>query len=248
MMLTGRRFWTLALIIGLCALATAGCKRKKSNHTTIISGSDIFTTDNFPGAGVQTNNVADDQRAMSTSGQNFGGNLQVFWNGSRGQAIVSYRGNSGSSSSGGGAVVHYFNGETFTPPVGLRCIDSQDALTGYRNNVQAVAWLNTENHASEAAQARNGDAMIFWTTRRDFASAPPADDTNRALFMTYFDVSFSEDISHQYGFSNEANTQRIDAQDELDEDVISVGLLSDGLCGQATWFDIFSDAEYSWGD
>ncbi|MCC6740096.1 MAG: hypothetical protein IT452_13700, partial [Planctomycetia bacterium] len=66
-MLTGKRFWTLALIFGLCVLATAGCRRKRSRGTTINNTSGVFTTDNFPGASVQDNNVADDKRAFSAS-------------------------------------------------------------------------------------------------------------------------------------------------------------------------------------
>ncbi|NUN49929.1 MAG: hypothetical protein HUU15_13970, partial [Candidatus Brocadiae bacterium] len=67
-MMTGRNWWTVALVLGLSLLAVTGCRKKGSRRTTNISGADIFTTDTFPGAEVQDGNVADDKRAFSPSG------------------------------------------------------------------------------------------------------------------------------------------------------------------------------------
>ena len=116
-MFTGSRFWTIALVLGLCLLATAGCKRKRSGNT-FITGSDIFTTDEFPGESVQSGNVADDQRAMSVSGEDVsGGSVRVFANGDRGISIVTYR------TTGGRLYAHYYNDGWWSPPVALSAVD-----------------------------------------------------------------------------------------------------------------------------
>ena len=80
-MILSRRFWTVAVVLGLCVMATAGCRRKRSG-TTNIFGSSIFTTDNFPGGAVQDGNVGDDQRAMSNAGVDVN-DVRVFFNGDR---------------------------------------------------------------------------------------------------------------------------------------------------------------------
>src|SRR5687768_5815623 len=98
------------------ACAAPGCSRRRSNSTLVNDGSDIFTTDSFPGAPVQDHNVADDQRAMSNSGDTAFG-LRVFVNGSRGQVIAVY------SDLDGHIYAHHYDGETWTPPVSLSALD-----------------------------------------------------------------------------------------------------------------------------
>ncbi|NUN50152.1 MAG: hypothetical protein HUU15_15095, partial [Candidatus Brocadiae bacterium] len=67
----------------------------------------------------------------------------------------------------------------------------------------------------------------------DTDGAATADDVNTALFVTYFDVSERDEIGARYGFQEWA--RRIDGNDELDEDVTTFGVATDGLCGEARW-------------
>ncbi|MBI2919511.1 MAG: hypothetical protein HYY18_00335 [Planctomycetes bacterium] len=241
-MLKGRRFWTFAMVIALCVIVTAGCRRKRSGSTT-ITGSDIFTTDSFPGGDVQDNNVADDKRAMSMSGQDFvGGSLKVTMNGDRGTGMATYTTTNGfGGSSDGGLYAHYFDGATFTPPVNLRAIDSVGVFPTTTADI-IHAFINTEEHVSDDAQARDGDCVIIWRNT-DFASGG-TDGANIGAFCTYFDVSFAEDVSRNFGFQEFAS--RFDAQDGAGENVSTIAVVTDGLCGEARWLS--GSNSYSYGD
>jgi len=231
-MLTGNRFWTLAVVLGVCILATAGCRRKSSDDNT-SSDDDIFTTDTFPGTEVQVGNVGDDARAMSNSGVDFGGSLQVVYNGSTGTAMATYL-------AGGRLYAHYYDGTMWTPPVALGALDCA-LLTAGGNT--AVAFLNTDGFGTGFADERNGDAIILWTAN-DGASVVVGDGINRNLFATYFDVSVHTDISFNYGFQEFA--ARLSNEDDTAEDVTTFGFISDGLCGEARWNN--GGDNYQWGD
>ncbi|MCE9582912.1 MAG: hypothetical protein K8T20_10490 [Planctomycetes bacterium] len=248
-MLTGRRFVTIALVIGLCALAVTGCHRRSSKGSTTINKSDIFTTDEFPGAPVQAGNVADDQRAMSVSGSDvIPGSVRCVANGDRGTMIATYQ------VTGGRLYAHYYDGSGWTPPRALSALDC--ILTSASANTE-VAFINTENSSSGFASDRNGDALIFWLAS-DAASSVTGDDANTNLWCTYFDVSHCEDIAANYGFQEFAS--RVSSLEDsgvasvgADEKVDTYGLISDGLCGEARWG--FSPglsgggyADYRWGN
>ncbi|MEK7470063.1 MAG: hypothetical protein AAB074_22065 [Planctomycetota bacterium] len=244
-MLTGKRFWTLATVLGLCVLATAGCRRKKSNDSTFF-GDSIFTTDTFPGDTVQNGNVADDGKGMSPSlgGANTG-SVRVTFNGDRCTAMVTYfLGGSGFFGSGNsGLYAHYYDGTTWTPPVLLQTIDSNQGNGLDVGSVVHVA-LNTDQHTSSFAQDRNGDWMIFFKINDVDTDAGGPDDINTTLQYVYFNVEHSTSASRHYGFS-EFST-RIDVQDETGENVNTFGIVSDGLCGQAAWVN--GARNYTWGD
>lgn len=257
-MLTGKRFWTLAVVFGLCVLATAGCRRKSSKKTT-INGSSIFTTDDFPGAPVQDGNVADDQRALSEAGINVDntGDIRVFFNGDRDIAMVVYATGSGGSGGGDNAMIHYYDG-VFRPGVQLTsAVDLTDAGWDwwwgsndvYTSNI-SVAWINTDENGSSAAEARDGDAIIHWIGS-DFASGG-GDGTNASLFSTYFCRDFADDENHitaggtEYRRGFDKFARRVDVEDGPGENVNAHGLISDGLCGEARW--TYYGSEYRWGD
>jgi len=259
--MAGRRFLTLALIVGLCVLSAAGCSRRKGRRTTINQGDSIFTTDNFPGTSVQDGNVADDKRAMSPAGDEVV-DVEVFFNGDRDVAMVVYTYSDAGAFFGGGSnlYVNYYESGQFHPPVHLsRAVDladatEQDAFFGSNEYVVgdvSVAWVNTDNDDSDLAEDRSGDALIFWRGE-DFASGG-GDGSDNALFYNYFDVSRSESAGFNYGFLD--FSIRIDSETGGGEHVTTHGLISDGLCGEARWegYDFFSDngfpgRNYHWGD
>lgn len=256
MMLKGHRYWTLIVVLGLCALATTGCKRKRSGGTT-INGSPFFNTDSFPGGAVQDNNIADDQRALSEDSTNIQGSIRTYFNGSRDIAMVVYATGSSFTGNGQNATVHYYDG-TFRPGVNiLNAVDLSnpapyyDGFSNYLNlgEIQ-VAWINTENNGSSAAEARNGDAIIHWLGA-DFASGG-SDGPNTALYSTYFRAEFADDPNHitaagtEYRRGFQRFAERVDVEDETGENVQTVGLISDGLCGEARWQS--GDCRYKWGD
>lgn len=243
--MTGRRFWTLALVALLCVVVTAGCKRRRSSKTTINNtGSDIFTTDNFPGAPVQNGNVSDDKRAMSNAGEDYNGDLQCVHNGDTGVAMITYTTETG-------VYAHYYNGSTWTPPVHLNAVDA-DAISGDGSDV-VVAFINTSEHADEDARDRDGDCLIFWCAN-DYDNDPTTtpDEVNYCLWVSYFDVSESGNAALNYGFDIDPSTpgffygQRVnDSYDDAGESVQTLALVTDGLCGEARWED--GDRSYSYG-
>jgi hypothetical protein len=260
---------TTALVVGLCVLATTGCRRRRS-RTTINQGSSIFTTDDFPGTSVQDGNVSDDQRAFSPPGAEVS-DVRAYFNGDRDIAMVVYEFGTSSDPFFGGEglnlYVHYYQEGQFQPPVHLtKAVDliggvSSSGFTGelmYDLNDVSVAWVNTEDHGNEFAEDRDGDALLFFRGR-DYDSGG-GDQMNLALYYKYFDVTHSESSGFNYGFTDFAF--RIDAQDDSGEDVWTHGLISDGLCGEARWFsngffmDIigggsqedYNDRSYQWGD
>ncbi|MCE9582524.1 MAG: hypothetical protein K8T20_08535 [Planctomycetes bacterium] len=238
-MITGRRFLTLALVVGLCALAAAGCSRRRSKGSTTTTSTDIFTTDEFPGASVQDNNVADDKQAFSVAGADvssgLAADLQVIYNGDRCVAIATY-----TVIVPGGTIryAHYYDG-SWTPPVALGAFDCVLTSVG---STAAVAFLNTGDHPSDLAQERNGDAIILWTA--DDGAGAAGDGVNRNLWATYFHAQNAGDIALNYGF--EPFAQRLSNEDDTNEDVSTFGFVSDGLCGEARWDDGF--VNYQWGD
>ncbi|MCE9584986.1 MAG: hypothetical protein K8T20_21045 [Planctomycetes bacterium] len=246
-----RRWTTIAVVLAVGLLATAGCRKKsRSSHSSGSNDGQIFTTDDFPGAPVQDNNVADDGKAMSPpTGTTFIGgptnNVFVTMNGDRGTAIVVYVVQdflSGGSLGANGLYVHYYDGERFTPPVALRTTDSSDVQPTI---IPRVAFLNTSNHPVEAARERDGDAVIFWgaiDVDGDFAGP---DGVNDALFSTYFDVTHKDNAGRQYGFQQYGS--RVNTlTDGAGEDVETVAIVTDGLCGEARFEN--SAESYSYGD
>ncbi|NUN50220.1 MAG: hypothetical protein HUU15_15515, partial [Candidatus Brocadiae bacterium] len=138
-MLTGRNWWTVALVLGLSLLAVTGCRKKGSRRTTNINGADIFTTDKFPGAEVQDGNVADDKRAFSPSGEDFvSGSLQVTQNGTRGTAMATYR------TSTSGLWASHFDG-SWTPPVKLQALDAPGVPSVSSSDLVVHAFINTDD-------------------------------------------------------------------------------------------------------
>jgi len=244
-MLTGKRFWTLALVLGLCVLATAGCRRKSSKGTT-INTSGIFTTDTFPGAPVQDGNVSDDKRAMSNSGEDYNNDILCTANGDRGTMMLTY-------TTDQGLYAHYYDGSTWTPPVALRAADAD--TSGVSGDRVVHAFINTDGHTDPSAEARSGDCLIFWVAD-DFDNDPTTtpDETNECVWMTYFDVTKVADSTLNYGFDHDPSStpgifyaDRVNGTyDDSGEDIGAIGLVTNGLCGEARWYDGFAD--YSYGN
>lgn len=236
-----RRVLLGVAVLSVCVAFFAGCRRRSSSHGR-TTDDDIFTTDDFPGSSVQDGNVADDLRAFSPSGIDINpGSLTVTTNGDRGTAMATY---SGTGVSGGGTFLYaqHFDGETWTPPVQLEALDvSFLPGSGFAAAATVHAFLNTSGHDSDLARDRDGDCLIAWRWD-DLVSA--SDDVNQALFVTYFDVTLRDSVADRHGFQEIA--ARIDVQDELDEDVIEFGVLSDGVRGEARWID--GARSYSYGD
>lgn len=211
-----RRFVCCLLAV---AVAAAGGCRKKSSRSWTAGDDDIFTTDEFPGAPVQAGNVAADLRAMSNSGETAFG-AQCTWDGARGAAIVTYVAiEVGPGGSTYHAYAHYYDGETWTPPVALAALDTD--LT-FPANPLGVAFVRTGGD-------RDGDALVFWTAL-DVAGSDPGDGQNFGLFATYFDASASADPARRHGF--QALATRLDAQDGNLENVDSFAIVTDGLRGE----------------
>ncbi|MCE9581557.1 MAG: hypothetical protein K8T20_03470 [Planctomycetes bacterium] len=227
----------IAVALSLAVLLfAAGCRHRSGTRTTVETGGGIFTTDNFPGAPVQNGNVADDQRGMSPSGEDYDYIQGCFPNGDRGTALVVFKMLSGQS------YVTYYDGESWTPPVILAATDC--VLDTVQENV-FVAWINTEGHPSGDAQNRDGDAVILWRAEdADGDGAADADDVNMCLWMTYFNVRQHDSIGDRYGFQEFAS--RLNDRDMDGEDVQCFGVVSDGLQGEARWN--FSGYDARWGD
>ncbi|NUN47215.1 MAG: hypothetical protein HUU15_00100 [Candidatus Brocadiae bacterium] len=230
-----------ALVVALVALVVAGVTgcRKKTKRSTVVQAGGISTTDDFPGAPVQNGNVADDQRAMSPSGDACAGQLRVVHNGDRGTAMATYRGASGI------AWANYYDGESWTTPIALTASDT-DLGTVIASEI-CVAFLNTSDHPSEPARERNGDAVIIWKAL-DVATGG-GDDANACLFATYFNVSLCHEPAANYGF--QAPGVRISNLEDstfppFSEDAYIYGLVSDGLRGEARWSVL--GPSYDWGD
>jgi len=227
-MLTDRRFLTFAMIALLCLIVTAGCRKRSSGHSSYSGDSgDIFTTDSFPGPSVQDGNVADDGRAFSPSGESFAGDLICTPNGARGTCMVTYRTDTGQ------VYAQHFDGGGWTPPVALGAIDAVMAGAGaFAFNI-VHSFLNTATQASESAQDRDGDCIIFWRGKDADDDGAGPDGANICLFATYFDTTLRGDALKNYGF--QALATRINSEDELDESVYTVALVTDGLRGEARW-------------
>src|SRR5687768_8032154 len=144
-MLTGRRFGTFAVVFVLAIVTvTAGCRRRSGSRTTINQGgADIFTTDEFPGDSVQNGNVADDERAMSVSGDDFStDSLKCTMNGSRGSAMITY------NTDDDGTWAQHYDGSTWTAPVSLRALDLPSTFAESTADI-IHAFINTEEHNSD---------------------------------------------------------------------------------------------------
>lgn len=243
-MLTGRKFLMLALVVGLCALTTTGCKRRRSGSTT-INKQGIFTTDNFPGDSVQDGNVSDDKRGFSTGTNDYnGGTLVCTHNGDRGTIMVTYQVSDQLFAS-------YYDGRHWTRGVALRHFDA-DPSTIEATEVVA-AFINTANDDRTDARDRDGDCMIFWNASDlDSDGGAGVDDPNQVEFMSYFDVSHADEETLNHGFDIdpsdpgffEANRLQID--DDAGEDAEFQVLVTDGLCGEARWVD--GGNVYSYGN
>lgn len=241
-MLTGSRFWTLALVLGMCVIATAGCRRKSKRSTT-VNTSGVFTTDNFPGASVQDNNVADDKRAFSTSTDDYSGGLVCTHNGDRGTMMATYEVDDQ-------VFAHYYDGSAWTPGVVLRHWDTSIGTTDASEIVHA--FVNTGNDDRGEAADRDGDCLVFWSAQDFDSDGAGIDETNQALYASYFDVSHYTDGELNYGFDIDPSdpgfywAQRISSLEFTGEDVEFFGLVTDGLCGEARWTD--GGHNYTYGD
>lgn len=211
-----RRFMFCLLVL---AVAVSGGCRKKSSHSRTSQDDDIFTTDDFPGAPVQAGNVAADLRAMSNAGETAFG-AQCTFDGTRGAAIVTYVGiEAGPGGPFYHVYAHYYDGETWTPPIALDAMDTDLTLPA---SPRGVAFLRADGD-------RDGDALVFWTAL-DVAGSSPGDGQNFGLFATYFDASASADPARRYGFQTLAT--RLDALDGNFENVDSFTFVTDGLRGE----------------
>ncbi|NUN49389.1 MAG: hypothetical protein HUU15_11235 [Candidatus Brocadiae bacterium] len=239
-MIQARRWSQLILLLALIVLVTAGCRRKSSRKTTIVTGSDIYRTDNFPGSPADAHYTADDGRALSPTAGDSGDDLRVTFNGDRGVAMITY-----SVDSGGGDVTyaHYYGDGHFSPPIRIGAVDYDSDSETAADSPIIHAFFNTSEHASDDARSRDGDCLIVWRAD-DVDEGAATDDVNACLFVTYFDVSESENASARYGFQQFA--ARISAEDLGGEDVQAFGVLTDGLCGEARWGT--SSNEYSYGE
>jgi hypothetical protein len=242
-MLKGSRFATSSLIVVLAVFAATGCKRD-SDDTTIIAGNDIFTTDNFPGDSVQDGNVADDQRAMSPSGTTMiSGSLRCTMNGDTCQAMITYTTTSDFAPEVGGLYAHHYDGDSWTPPVAIRALDVSSTFPTSTGDI-IHGFINTEDHVSNDAQARDGDAFIVWRTNDVDDDGAGPDGVNTCVFVTYFDTSFRDDAARNYGFQEYAS--RVNVQEGVGEHVSTIALVTDGLCGEARWTS--GGNSYSYGD
>jgi hypothetical protein len=242
-MLTGKRFWTLAVVLSACVLAAAGCRRKSSDGDTIVSNG-IFTTDNFPGASVQDGNVSDDKRAFSISGDSFSGGLVCTHNGDRGTIMVTYRVDEQ-------IFAHYFDGSTWTIGVALRHFDTYVGTTDANEIVHA--FVNTSNDGRSDAEDRDGDCLIFWNALDfDTDGGSGGDEENQCEYVTYFDVTHVAEADLNHGFDIDPlepgffEAQRVSSLEFAGEDVLFQGIATEGLCGEARWID--GGHEYSYGD
>ncbi len=241
-MATGKRFWTLAIVLGLCVLVSAGCRRKNKRSTT-VNTSGVFTTDDFPGASVQDNNVADDRRAFSSSTDDYDGGLVCTHNGDRGTIMVTYDVDDQ-------IFAHYYDGSAWTPGVALRHWDTAIGTTDAGEIVHA--FVNTGNDDRQDAADRDGDCLVFWSATDFDSDGVGIDEPNQALYASYFDVSHYTDGDLNHGFDIDPSdpgfywAQRISSLEFTGEDVEFFGLVTDGLCGEARWTN--GAHSYSYGD
>lgn len=220
------RCWAALLLV---AALFAGCRRR-SSHTTVQADDDIFTTDDFPGAPVQAGNVADDGRAMSPAGEDYS-QLGCFFNGSRGTVMVLFFTEPPVPGDPYHLYASHFDGESWTPPVSLAAADGTPVEFKFGMDA-VVAFLNTADHADPDARERDGDAIIAWIGRdADQDGAGTADGENVGIYTTYFNATDRDTPALNHGFQPLAD--RISTEDEDGEGVYGVGIVSDGLCGEA---------------
>lgn len=175
--------------------------------------------------------------AISPSGEDYRQNLHLTHNGTRDTAILTY------TTLSGGLYAHYFDGWTFTPPVNI--VPPEGSKTSVIGDRVCHAFLNTKLIPNPAANARCGDAIIFFTAMdADGDGASPADGENRVLYCAYFDATYAADPSHNYGFQTVAT--RVSDRDGEEENVICHGIVSDGLIGEARWLNY--QYSYKFGD
>ncbi len=218
--------WAALVVL---AVVFAGCRRR-SHHATANRDDDIFTTDDFPGAPVQDGNIADDGRAMSPAAEDYS-QLGCFFNGSRGTAILLFFTDPTVPGDPPHLYATHYDGETWTPPVSLAAADGTPVEFKFGMDA-VVAFLNTADHADPDARERDGDAIIAWIGRdADQDGAGTADGVNTGIYTTYFNASERDIPALNHGFQLLAD--RISTEDEDSEGVYGVGLVSDGLCGEA---------------
>jgi hypothetical protein len=242
------------------ATVAAGCNDDGDNVLIF----EEFTVDNFPGDQIADNNVADDGRALSINDQAFiGDSLKCHPNGGTGRFIITFGTIDGDDNTHLWAT--FFDGNNFTPPVELLGVDIdigdnpqfQGIIVGWLN----TAGFNESNVAGDnaAVQARNGDAVILWVRSDD--SLVNGDDgvgRNDRLYYSYFNVDFIADLFFfddgsirgvvgeifQHGFTetglivdalDEGDGNADNGDDQSREDVVTLGVMSDGLCGCATF-------------
>lgn len=186
----------------------------------------------FPGLPVSDHDVASDGLALSPPFEEFRDRMRVTWNGDRGTAVVTYV-------TGGQLYAHYFDGKNFTPPIAL--VSAQTGSGASLNGDAVVAFLNTKGHPDPDAAARDGDALVVWVGSDEEADG--AAGANDVLFSTYFNEEHHADALQNFGFQLQAD--RISLADGAGEHVHHIGLVSDGLVGEARWE---YDDEYAWGD
>jgi hypothetical protein len=240
----GSRVWLL--VLG-AAFALGGCS---DDNTTIVQGGATLVG-NFPGTQIIDYLVSDDGRAFNHSGAKITKGIQVFWNGSNGDAIVLYL-------DGWERLwAHYWNGTTFTPGVELRGPNQHDLTHNEEDDSDddfesftmfRVLFLNT------STGGRNGDALILWTREDDPAPGAPTQDSNTRLYGTYFDMSVAGsatsvgDSTVRYGFETEGTTIDFDNVHPslLDDDVSSIGFVSDSLSFTHAFADGVSEDSIEW--
>jgi hypothetical protein len=227
------------VLVAASVAAAAGCHRKRS-HDTVTTDPDVFATDDFPGDPVQDGNVADDLRALSPSGVNVLDSARVTFNGHRGTAMLTY------GTDDGQLYAHYYDGDSWTPPVPLTAVDADLATC---KTATVVAFVNTEDHPSDAARERDGDAVILWSADDEVSGA--GDGANSCLFATYFDVDKYADSAARHGFHPDA--QRLSTIEDanvggIGEDIRGYCWISDGLCGETRWNSSPANGSYQWGD
>ncbi len=237
------RLSALTFFAVLMALVVAGCRRKPRDRVIVtnINGSGIFTTDDFPGAPVSAGNTADDNRAMSPSNESITGAVKVTYNGDRRSAMVSYTTVAGLSTI---LYSQYFDGDAWTPPVAMEANGINAGISAVDARSVIHVFLNTENHDSEEARSRNGDCLIVWAARDVSLDGGPLDAVNRCLFATYFDADLADSPADRHGFQKLA--RRLSVEDGATEDVLTFGVATDGLCGEARW-DTLGNS-YRYGD
>ncbi len=220
------------LLAGVVLLGSGGCKKGGSGGSS-SKGSDYDLTA-FPGAPVADGDVGDDGKGFSPPGTDMiAGSLRCTPNGDRGTMMVTYGVLSGDPPVAN-LIAQYYDGESWTPPVTLGATDASSAVGSVTFSGVVHAWLNTSENAADTASDRDGDCVIFWQARdADDDGVLTPDGENRNLYSTYFNARQRDDISKGFGFQTVGS--RLSTQDEAGEDVMSFGIATDGLCGEARW-------------